>query len=245
MLLNFELNAHHLLHKSVCHLHCADQNEHVENQLADVAPHHRSRSCIRIDNRRAGGKHREDDAGQDDDCTLQAYRRIAFHEALADVGTGAGFPGVVLKIARPDIKLTLIDSLNKRLVFLGEVCAQLGIEAELIHSRAEDGARDEKLRESFDFAVSRAVARMNVLSEYCLPYVKVGGAFCAMKGAQANEEFKESLNAINTLGGKLENKYFFELPENGGERAIAVVRKVKNTPQKYPRQSGKIKAKAL
>lgn len=180
-----------------------------------------------------------------DSLSLLNFVDVPQNSSLADVGTGAGFPGVVLKIARPDIKLTLIDSLNKRLVFLGEVCAQLGIEAELIHSRAEDGARDEKLRESFDFAVSRAVARMNVLSEYCLPYVKVGGAFCAMKGAQANEEFKESLNAINTLGGKLEKKYFFELPENGGERAIAVVRKVKNTPQKYPRQSGKIKAKAL
>lgn len=180
-----------------------------------------------------------------DSLSLLNFVDIPQNSSLADVGTGAGFPGVVLKIARPDIKLTLIDSLNKRLVFLGEVCAQLGIEAELIHSRAEDGAKDEKLRESFDFAVSRAVARMNVLSEYCLPYVKVGGAFCAMKGAQANEEFKESLNAINTLGGKLENKYFFELPENGGERAIAVVRKVRNTPQKYPRQSGKIKAKAL
>lgn len=180
-----------------------------------------------------------------DSLSLLNFVDIPQNSSLADVGTGAGFPGVVLKIARPDIKITLIDSLNKRLVFLGEVCAQLGIEAELIHSRAEDGARDEKLRESFDFAVSRAVARMNVLSEYCLPYVKVGGAFCAMKGAQANEEFKESLNAINTLGGKLEKKYFFELLENGGERAIAVVRKVKNTPQKYPRQSGKIKAKAL
>ena len=180
-----------------------------------------------------------------DSLSLLNFVDIPQNSSLADVGTGAGFPGVVLKIARPDIKLTLIDSLNKRLVFLGEVCAQLGIEAELIHSRAEDGARDEKLRESFDFAVSRAVARMNILSEYCLPYVKVEGAFCAMKGAQANEEFKESLNAINTLGGKLEKKYFFELPENGGERAIAVVRKVKNTPQKYPRQSGKIKAKAL
>lgn len=180
-----------------------------------------------------------------DSLSLLNFVDIPQNSSLVDVGTGAGFPGVVLKIARPDIKLTLIDSLNKRLVFLGEVCAQLGIEAELIYSRAEDGARDEKLRESFDFAVSRAVARMNVLSEYCLPYVKVGGAFCAMKGAQANEEFKESLNAINTLGGKLEKKYFFELPENGGERAIAVVRKVRNTPQKYPRQSGKIKAKAL
>lgn len=180
-----------------------------------------------------------------DSLSLLNFVDIPQNSSLADVGTGAGFPGVVLKIARPDIRLTLIDSLNKRLVFLNEVCSQLGIDAELIHSRAEDGARDEKLRESFDFAVSRAVARMNVLSEYCLPYVKVGGAFCAMKGAQANEEFKESLNAINTLGGKLEKKYFFELPENGGERAIAVVRKVKNTPQKYPRQSGKIKAKAL
>lgn len=180
-----------------------------------------------------------------DSLSLLNFVDIPQNSTLADVGTGAGFPGVVLKIASPDIKLTLIDSLNKRLVFLNEVCSQLGIDAELIHSRAEDGARDEKLRESFDFVASRAVARMNVLSEYCLPYVKVGGAFCAMKGAQANEEFKESLNAINTLGGKLENKYFFELPENGGERAIAVVRKVKNTPQKYPRQSGKIKAKAL
>lgn len=180
-----------------------------------------------------------------DSLSLLNFVDIPQNSSLADVGTGAGFPGVVLKIARPDIKLTLIDSLNKRLVFLGEVCAQLGIEAKLIHSRAEDGARDEKLRESFDFVASRAVARMNVLSEYCLPYVKVGGAFCAMKGAQANEEFKESLNANNILGGKLEKKYFFELPENGGERAIAVVRKVKNTPQKYPRQSGKIKAKAL
>lgn len=180
-----------------------------------------------------------------DSLSLLNFVDIPQNSTLADVGTGAGFPGVVLKIARPDIKLTLIDSLNKRLVFLNEVCSQLGIDAELIHSRAEDSARDEKLRESFDFVASRAVARMNVLSEYCLPYVKVGGAFCAMKGAQANEEFKESLNAINTLGGKLENKYFFELPENGGERAIAVVRKVKNTPQKYPRQSGKIKAKAL
>ena len=180
-----------------------------------------------------------------DSLSLLNFVDIPQNSSLADVGTGAGFPGIVLKIARPDIKLTLIDSLNKRLVFLNEVCSQLGIDAELIHSRAEDGARDEKLRESVDFAVSRAVARMNVLSEYCLPYVKVGGAFCAMKGAQANEEFKESLNAINTLGGKLEKKYFFELPENGGERAIAVVRKVKNTPQKYPRQSGKIKAKAL
>ena len=180
-----------------------------------------------------------------DSLTLLKYVDIPQNSTLADVGTGAGFPGLVLKIARPDINLTLIDSLNKRLVFLSEVCAQLDIKAELIHSRAEDGAREERLRESFDFVASRAVARMNVLSEYCLPYVKVGGAFCAMKGAQANEEFKESMNAINTLGGKLENKFFFELPENGGERAIAVVRKIKSTPQKYPRQSGKIKAKAL
>lgn len=180
-----------------------------------------------------------------DSLSLLNFLDIPQNSSLADVGTGAGFPGVVLKIARPDIKLTLIDSLNKRLVFLNEVCTQLGIDAELIHSRAEDGARDEKLRESFDFVASRAVARMNVLSEYSLPYVKVGGAFCAMKGAMANDEFKEAMNAINTLGGKLEEKYFFELPENGGERAIAVVRKMKNTPSKYPRQSGKIKAKAL
>ena len=179
-----------------------------------------------------------------DSMTVFKFAEIKQNSRVIDVGTGAGFPGLVMKIVRPDLEITLLDSLAKRIGFLDEVIKTLGLDGiSTVHSRAEDGAA--KYRESFDIAVARAVAAMPVLCEYCLPYVKVGGAFCAMKGAQANEEFKESLNAINTLGGKLENKYFFELPENGGERAIAVVRKVRNTPQKYPRQSGKIKAKAL
>ena len=178
-----------------------------------------------------------------DSLSLLNFVDIPQNSSLADVGTGAGFPGVVLKIARPDIKLTLIDSLNKRLVFLGEVCAQLGIEAELIHSRAEDGARDEKLRENFDFAVSRAVARMNVLSEYCLPYVKVGGAFLAMKGALAGEEMEEAKRAVALLGGMIEQVY--EYPIQDALHKAVVIRKIRPTPTKYPRAFAKIKKSPL
>ena len=126
---------------------------------------------------------------------------------------------------------------------MGEVCAQLGIEAELIHSRAEDGARDEKLRESFDFAVSRAVARMNVLSEYCLPYVKVGGAFLAMKGALAGEEMEEAKRAVALLGGMIEQVY--EYPIQDALHKAVVIRKIRPTPAKYPRAFAKIKKSPL
>lgn len=180
------------------------------------------------------------------DCLeLFNYIDIPKNSSVIDVGTGAGFPGVVLKIARPDIKLTLLDSLNKRLVFLSTVCDKIGIDAEIIHSRAEEGARRKNLREGFDFAVSRAVAQLNVLSEYCLPYVKVGGKFVALKGPQAKQEISSAYNAVNTLGGKITADFEFSLPSDGGERTIIEITKQKNTPEKYPRQSAKIKSNPL
>jgi 16S rRNA (guanine527-N7)-methyltransferase len=162
--------------------------------------------------------------------------------SIIDVGTGAGFPGVVLKIARPDINLTLLDSLNKRLVFLQEVLDKIGLDAQIIHSRAEDGANKPELRESFDFAVSRAVAQLNVLSEYCLPYVKVGGSFVALKGPSAKQEIANADKALNILGGKVKASHEFTLPLDGSERTIIEISKAHHTPKTYPRNSGKIKS---
>lgn len=170
---------------------------------------------------------------------------IPQNSKIIDVGTGAGFPGIVLKIARPDLNLTLLDSLNKRLVFLQEVLDELGLEAELIHSRAEDGGQSLDLRESYDFAVSRAVARLNVLCEYCLPYVRLGGSFIAYKGKDADSEIADSKRALQTLGGRILNVHRFELPLDGGERAVIEIEKVQPTPDKYPRHSSKIKASPL
>ena len=164
---------------------------------------------------------------------------------VIDVGTGAGFPGVVLKIARPDIKLTLLDSLNKRLTFLDTVLNDIGLDSELVHSRAEEGGKNKLYREKFDIAVSRAVARLNVLCEYCLPYVKVGGLFVAMKGPNADEELDGAENALKLLGGKVEKVHKFNLPCDEGERTIIVIKKVKPTPKQYPRISGKIKSQPL
>ena len=159
--------------------------------------------------------------------------------SVIDIGTGAGFPGVPLKIMRPEIKLTLLDSLNKRLIFLEEVCRELGIEAELIHSRAEDGARREDLRESFDYAVSRAVANLPALCEYCLPYVKGGGAFISLKGPDAENEIEAAEKAFNILGGKVENSERFLLPD-GSSRTLIYISKIRPTPEKYPRRGQKI-----
>lgn len=164
--------------------------------------------------------------------------------SLIDVGTGAGFPGIPVAIARPDIKLTLLDSLNKRLVFLAEVCRELGIQAEIRHARAEEGGRQKELREQFDFATARAVAGMNVLCEYCVPFVKLGGAFVALKGPDGEEEIKQAARAIGVLGGKAEKLAQFQLPD-GSQRCIAVVRKVRNTPETYPRHGSKISKKPL
>ena len=178
-----------------------------------------------------------------DSLTLLKYGNIIKGAKVIDVGTGAGFPGIPLKIARPDIQLTLLDSLNKRLNFLSEVCGQIGITAELVHLRAEEGAKDIKYREKYDAAVSRAVARLNTLSEYCLPYVKVGGLFTAMKGPELSEEFNEAKSSVKILGGKISLVKEFELKGSG--RTIVVIKKAKQTPQAYPRHSSKIKLKPL
>lgn len=163
---------------------------------------------------------------------------------VIDVGTGAGFPGVVMKIVRPDIDLTLLDSLNKRITFLKELSAELGIKTECIHSRAEDGGKNPVLREKFDFAVARAVANLRDLSEYCIPFVKVGGCFISMKGPDIETELDEAKNAIKILGGKVEKIESLTLPDDS-RRTVIVVRKVSNTPAQYPRPSAKMAKKPL
>jgi 16S rRNA (guanine527-N7)-methyltransferase len=158
---------------------------------------------------------------------------------IIDVGTGAGFPGVVLKIAMPSLRLTLLDSLNKRLNFLNEVSTALGLsDVKTVHGRAEDAGRDMKLREKFDISCARAVANLPVLCEYCLPFVKQGGAFLAMKG-NVDEEEQASSKAISVLGGRKEKTDKFLLPGTDMNRSIVVVRKIRPTPASYPRQAGK------
>lgn len=163
--------------------------------------------------------------------------------SVIDVGTGAGFPGIPMKIMRGDISLTLMDSLNKRVNFLSEVCAELGIDADCTHERAEDSGTGDK-RERFDIATARAVARLSVLCEYCLPFVKVGGAFVALKGADCGEEIKEAYTAIKTLGGKTEKVIEYTLP-TGDKRTLVVIRKIAPTPKAYPRPKGKMNKKPL
>lgn len=179
-----------------------------------------------------------------DSLMLLRYSKIEKDTSVIDVGTGAGFPGLVLKIARPDIRLTLLDSLQKRLTFLDAVCQALQLDdVELIHSRAEDGSRTE-LRDSFDIAVSRAVASMNTLCEYDMPYVKVGGRFIAMKGKDAEMELENAENAVTQLGGKLIAKHDFILG-SAGERSIIEIEKIAPTPKSFPRKSKQIKNKPL
>ena len=180
-----------------------------------------------------------------DSILLLKYADIPQNSRLIDVGTGAGFPSVPIKIVRPDIRLCLLDSLNKRLVFLQEVVDKLGLQdVTIVHSRAEDGAKKAVLREKFDFATSRAVAQLNVLSEYCLPYVKVGGAFLSMKGKYSEEEIANAKSAIKLLGGKTEKVDTYNLAD-GSERTIINVKKVTTTDKRYPRTSAKIKSKPL
>ena len=160
---------------------------------------------------------------------------------VIDVGTGAGFPGLPIKIACPEANLTLLDSLNKRINFLETVVSEIGLSnVTCIHSRAEDGGQNKDYREKFDVCVSRAVANLSVLSEYCLPFIKVGGCFVSLKGPDAKPEVIEAMKAIETLGGEIDIVEKVEIPFTDIVHTLVMIKKVRQTPNKYPRKSGKI-----
>ena len=158
---------------------------------------------------------------------------------VCDLGTGAGFPGIPMAIAYPSLQFTLIDSLNKRIKFLDEVVSKLGLtNVTLVHARAEEAGRNKLYREHFDLVVSRAVANIATLSEYCLPLVKVGGHFISFKSGDINDEIQLSGKAINKLGGKLLKPVLFSLPDTDISRSFLIIDKEKNTPKAYPRKAG-------
>jgi len=172
-----------------------------------------------------------------DSLTIAKY--IKKEETLVDMGTGAGFPGIPLKIYKKDLKVTLVDSLNKRIKFLNEVIEQLNLEKiETIHARAEEFGKNKKYREKFDISTSRAVANLSTLSEYLIPLVKVNGKVISMKGQEVQEEVKQAQKAIQILGGKIVEKASFNLPKSDNKRNIIIIEKIKNTPAKYPRKPG-------
>ena len=179
------------------------------------------------------------------DClSIFKYVDISENAKVIDVGTGAGFPGLVLKLYRPDIQMTFLDSTKKRLGFIENVLNECGIKGDILHMRAEEAAQLSKYREKYDFATARAVAALPVLSEYCLPFVKVGGSFVSMKSAESNEEISEAKKAINILGGKIEEDILFDLVETMPRRIIRI-KKNSQTPTKYPRPSAQISKKPL
>lgn len=158
---------------------------------------------------------------------------------LIDVGTGAGFPGIPLKIVFPELKIVLLDSLNKRVNFLNEVIEELGLTGiEAVHGRAEDAGRNPQYREKFDFCVSRAVANLATLSEYTMPFVKPGGYFIPYKSGKAEEEIKEAGNAVKLLSGKIEDTVSFTIPDTDMERALILIKKTAPIHKKYPRKAG-------
>lgn len=172
-----------------------------------------------------------------DSLTINKY--IENNKSIADVGTGAGFPGIPLKIYRPDLSITLVDSLNKRINFLNEVISKLDLkDISTVHSRIEDFGKDKKYRESFDYVTARAVANLTTLSEYLIPISKVGGKCICMKGNDIKEEINNSRNAINILGGKINEVDEFYLPNSDISRNVIIIEKIKNTPNKYPRKAG-------
>lgn len=173
--------------------------------------------------------------------SLSCWQADLFEAGIAviDVGTGAGFPGIPLKIYRPDIKLILLDSLNKRIKFLQTVVDELGLkDVKCIHARAEEAARNKALREKFDLVVSRAVARLPVLAEYCLPFVKTGGIFAALKGMKFAEEATDAKKALSMLGGSQPECVEIKLPYLEDKRAVIYIKKEKSTPKAYPRKAG-------
>lgn len=180
-----------------------------------------------------------------DSMILSKFIKMGSKSKIIDVGTGAGFPGVPLKILDESINLTLVDSLNKRITFLKELSEKLNLKIDIFHGRAEELAQKNEFREKFDVAVSRAVAPLNILSEYCLGYVKMEGCFTAMKGPNSEEEIKNSENAIKIMGGKIKACEHLELPNEKGFRNIIIIEKIKETPKKYPRSNSQISKKPL
>ena len=181
------------------------------------------------------------------DC-IKAFKsdKIKNAKTIIDVGTGAGFPGLPIAIMNPNVEVTLLDSLNKRINFLNLVVRELGLKnVKTIHSRAEDGARKPELREKFDIATSRAVANMAVLSEFCMPYVKKGGYFVALKGPSIDEELENGSNAIKILGGELKDIIEISIEETDLKHNIVEVKKIKTCPKTYPRKAGTVNKKPL
>ena len=179
-----------------------------------------------------------------DSISLAFFKDYSNIESICDVGSGAGFPSIPLKILYPNLKVTIVDSLNKRIKFLNLVKDELGLtDCKFVHARAEEFGQNKEYRESFEIVTARAVARLNVLSELCLPLVKKNGYFLSLKAQKAEEETKEATNAIKILGGKLEKDLNFDI--EGEERHILEIRKAKETPNKYPRKAGTPNKKPL
>ncbi len=179
-----------------------------------------------------------------DSLLLTKALEIPQNASIIDVGTGAGFPSVPSVLLRPDMKLTLLDSLNKRIIFLQELTKELGIPAQCVHARAEEAGQKAEFREKYDLATARAVANLRDLAEYCIPFVKVGGYFAALKGYEIEEELKEAEYAISQMGGEVAAVQKYVLGEEAS-RAIVLIKKVRQTPPKYPRPSAKMKKSPL
>ena len=174
-----------------------------------------------------------------DSLALSKAAEVGNIETLIDVGTGAGFPGIPLKIAYPHLRVVLLDSLNKRVKFLSTIIETLGLtNIQAVHGRAEDAARQKAYREQFDAAVSRAVANMASLSEYCLPFIKVGGVFVPYKSGNIEEELKDAGKAVKTLGGTIRRVEKFQLPDTDIERSLVLIEKTERTDKRYPRKAG-------
>ncbi|MFC0525957.1 16S rRNA (guanine(527)-N(7))-methyltransferase RsmG [Pontibacillus salicampi] len=174
-----------------------------------------------------------------DSITAAFYKDFNQELTICDVGAGAGFPSIPLKIVFPSLKVTIVDSLKKRITFLNHLATQLGLtDVAFYHDRAENFGKNEKFREQYDVVTARAVARMSVLSELCLPLTKKGGTFLVMKAAKFQEEMEDAAFAIQFLGGEVQNLHTFHLPQEDSERNIAIVEKRRKTPKKYPRKAG-------